>query len=129
MSRLYEKKFPCEDEYWIVRHNGRLTVGRCKTDSSYGGGVMKVENTIDVYEVDDGATYWVAAESMKGAIDVMWQYYESAGTLEENPFQIEQATAARADKSVIKTEEGVRSVSEWACAAKEPTILGCSEWP
>lgn len=94
-----------------------------------------------LYEVNDGATYWVAARNAREAIDLMWQHYEEMGMLEEvedSYFHVDPMSLERAEKLRIYHDDGqlwdgqrgeYDTLISCFKSAEEACILGCSEWP
>jgi hypothetical protein len=82
-----------------------------------------------VYEVDDGAAYWVAAPDLKGAVSVMSALYDDHGW--PDSFTIDEMFEGYARKVMIQDEDTRARDSAWVLAQKasKAEVLGCSEWP
>jgi hypothetical protein len=86
---------------------------------------------LQVFEVDDGCTYWIAATSVRSALEQYWCTLAASGSSDpEESLTVDLVTEARAKSVKIRDEIGDREISAWALAAEAeaPTLLGCSEW-
>lgn len=89
-----------------------------------------------LYEVEVGATYWVAAENIQNAINAMWGCWEVEGSLEDaltgDYLHIDEVSLKRAATLHFRddcAEHAGRLMVDVAkeCAGTE--VIACSEWP
>jgi len=86
---------------------------------------------LEVFKVDDGCTYWIAATSVRGALEQYWEALAASGSDDpEESLTVDRVTEVRARSVKIRDEIGDREISAWALAeeSETPTLLGCSEW-
>lgn len=85
-----------------------------------------------VFEVEDGAMYWVAAPDLQSAVLAMSQCYADTGDgWPEDYFRIDEVFPKRAKEIEIKDDGTDTKHSAWALAQEctKAQVLGCSEWP
>lgn len=95
----------------------------------------------NVYEVDCGVTYWVAAPSFRLAADTFFKCVHDIEGMSDDDlehFAIEKASAERVKNVKINIDGGwhdgrdsvpARELAEYAAKEGEPQVIGCSEWP
>ena len=90
-----------------------------------------------VYEVEVGATYWVAAKNLRQAVDTVWRCWENEGSLadvdEGGTLSVEEVSEERARKLKLTDDDGGGTRSLWdfvrdQTEKNEPEVVGCSEW-
>lgn len=97
------------------------------------------ERKLGVYQVETGATYWVAAYDELGAIEVWITASRDEGSVDEAVDEIKEGgvgvevlTSEEADKISIHDEDrdqpGPVSALVLLNECDKPTLLGCSEW-
>ena len=83
---------------------------------------------VRVFEVDDGATYWIAARSLREACACYWQGLDVSGGGEQGHLAIAEMTDKHAAKVMIRQDDGELK-SALACARTAGLgLIGCSEW-
>ncbi len=82
-----------------------------------------------VYEIDDGAIYFVAASDIREAVRFYWKIVDETGTSGDgNGFDAHEISDVRALHILINSDG--RQENAWALAQRDgPGVLGCSEWP
>lgn len=90
-----------------------------------------------IYEVEVGATYWVAAKNMRQAVDTVWRCWEEESSLEDvesgDSLSIETVTEERARKIKVRDDNlgGERSLWDFVRDQDEKgesAVVACSEW-
>jgi hypothetical protein len=84
-----------------------------------------------VWRIDDGATYWFAAYTLREALGLYWKAIEDSGGDQPTYLSVDELPEAAARLVRITDDDDRTALSAWERAqlAKEPTVLGCSEWP
>lgn len=89
-----------------------------------------------VFEIKDGATYWVAAPNAREAVEVYFKCLDDTGVGPDDveEFSVEEVRGDRAKKIEIVMDYGdppilAAELARAAEASGEPEVLGCSEWP
>lgn len=90
-----------------------------------------------IYEVEVGATYWVAAKNMRQAIDTVWRCWEEESALEDvetgETLSIDTVSEERARKIKVRDDNlgGERSLWDFVRDQDEKgesAVVACSEW-
>lgn len=83
-----------------------------------------------VYEIDDGAIYFVAATGIREAIQLYWRGIDDSGSGGDDiHLDANEVTENRARHITINVDDK-RKQDAWTLAQQEgPGVLGCSEWP
>lgn len=90
-----------------------------------------------IYEVEVGATYWVAAKNLRQALDTVWRCWEGEDALEDvetgGMLSIEEVSEERARKLKIRDNDlgGERSLWDFVRdrdEKDESAVVACSEW-
>lgn len=89
---------------------------------------MSTQGKLYIYEVNVGATFWVAAENLRQALHLMWglgeEYLADEDELQINLVPPEKAAQLRMSKrSEVAPGEPMLDI------VKEPGVIACSEWP
>ena len=88
-----------------------------------------------LYEIEVGATYWVAAENIREALTVLWDWWENEGCVEDardcGYLHIDEVPEKKSEKLRFR-EDGEKNAGRLMIdAAKEceqPEVIACSEW-
>lgn len=91
---------------------------------------------LKLYEVETGATYWVAARNLRQAVDTVWACWEAEDALEdvdESGFEIEPVVEERARKIKVRDDDvgGERTLWDFFRDQQETgdaQVIACSEW-
>lgn len=91
---------------------------------------------LKLYEVETGATYWIAARNLRQATDTAWNCWEQEGALEDiedSGFQIEPVAEERARKINVRDDGtgGERTLWDFMRDQEEKgdaAVIACSEW-
>lgn len=83
-----------------------------------------------VFEVDDGAIYFVAATGTREAVRLYWKALDDAGCGDDEAhLDVHEVTEDRARHITINATDNTKQ-DAWTLAQQEgPGVLGCSEWP
>ena len=88
---------------------------------------------MNVYKIYDNATYWVAAKTMREALD---HYWECGHAADDDFVEVERLYPKQARMVEIKVERLINGqMAEMAGNAYDlaqeegPGVIGCSEWP
>lgn len=87
---------------------------------------------MNVYKIDTGATYYVAAGNMGMAVEVAWESWDACDdpdAIEDAGFSIERVPEAKWPKTYWDDGDGKRlPFSELVANTNTPGILTCSDW-
>lgn len=83
-----------------------------------------------VYEIDDGAIYFVAATGIREAIRLYWRTVGETDTNDDDNGITAHEVAENRARHILINLEDERQENAWTLAQAEgPGVLGCSEWP
>lgn len=86
-----------------------------------------------LYEIDDGAKYWVVAETKAAAVRQLLYEVDDFGDTIEFSMTIRQLRYDEAKKRTLQVDGEDESCSMWLAYVLVRdlgcTVLGCSEWP
>jgi hypothetical protein len=101
------------------------------SDEEMVDAALSGKQQIRVYEVDDGAIYFVAAITIRHAIQLYFKTIDDTGCGDDDNSNLEIAEVAeqRARHITINVDDETQQ-DAWTLAQQEgPGVLGCSEWP
>ncbi|MCP4967416.1 MAG: hypothetical protein GY926_19560 [bacterium] len=87
---------------------------------------------MNVYRVDCGAYYWVAAPNIREAVSVIWKCWHDEGSEEDSDDGFSIGKVPRSKWPETYYDDGFgRPMSFSALVTKQTTatVLTCSEWP
>ncbi len=84
---------------------------------------------VRVWELDDGATYWIAAPTLREALRLYFACLDLTGEGITDSLTIDEAFEGKS-RTIEIVEDNGTSVNAWDLARRDgPGVLGCSEWP
>ncbi len=97
-------------------------------------GVTQTVAPMTLYQVESGgATYWVVAPTLRGAVDALFKCWDDEGSTDDiEHFTIDEMPSEKAKRIRFRAEpyqEPSCSMAEEAARQTGATVIACSEWP